>query len=164
VWTHRPIYGNETNQESLSDLLSEGRPHIVFADDKVRLKSNSPLWRDGSLHLVVSVENWKGIPPHDGWTCLIQSFSHQNLGGVTNGVFKIYIACRRGTPRGLQVSQRVSARTRLSHVLDAVLSGSRCPIPRTGHHSWVKTVMGCSTGIGDFLPLKLRRCSPSCFG
>jgi hypothetical protein len=113
-------------------LLLEGRPHIVFADDKVGLKSNSPLWRDGSLHWVVSVENWKGIPPLDGWTCSVQSFSHQKLGGVTNGVFKIYIACRKGTSQGLQFPQRVSAMTRLSHVLDAVPSGSRCPIPSNG--------------------------------
>jgi hypothetical protein len=132
VWTHRPVYGNEANQERLSDLLSEGRPHIVFADDKVRLKSNSPLWRDGSLHLVVLVENWKGIPPHDGWTCLVRNFSHQRLGGVTNGDYKIYIALRNGTPHELQFSQRIAAKTRLSHVLDAVPPGSRCPIPLIG--------------------------------
>jgi hypothetical protein len=57
------------------------------------------------------------------------SFHIRDWGGVTNGDFKVYIALQKGTPHELQFSQRVAAKTRLSHVLDAVPSGSRCPIP-----------------------------------
>jgi hypothetical protein len=129
VWTHVPTVGHSEGKETLTRLLADTRLHAIFTDEKVRLKPSSPVWKDPFLKLVVSVEPWKGMPPPCQWTCSTQTFSHQELGGVTNGVFKVYLARGIGTTCAVSFGTNPSARAILSHVLDAVAPGSRCPIP-----------------------------------
>jgi hypothetical protein len=129
AWTHAPTSGQLDNNVQLSKRLASGRPHVIFIDEKVRLKPNSAVWRSPTVRLVVAVENWKGAPPRDGWVSSMHSFSHQALGGVSNGSFQVFVARRVTSTHEVLFPDQVAARTKLSHILDAVASGSRCPVP-----------------------------------
>ena len=128
-WTHVPAYGDEENKLRLMELLASGRPDVIFLDEKVRLKTSSPVWRAPNLKLVLSIENWKGSPPRNDWACATHSLSHQDLGGVTNGVFRVFWARRCSTTHDVTFPDQAASRSRLSHILDVVAPGSRCPIP-----------------------------------
>ena len=128
-WTHVPAYGDEENKLRLMELLASGRPDVIFLDEKVRLKTSSPVWRAPNLKLVLSIENWKGSPPRNDWACATHSLSHQDLGGVTNGVFRVFWARRCSTTHDVTFPDQAASRSRLNHILDVVAPGSRCPIP-----------------------------------
>jgi hypothetical protein len=131
-WIHVPSYGDEENKLRLMELLASGRPDVIFLDERIRLKPNSPVWRTPNLKLVMGIEIWKGSPPRNNWACGTHTFSHQHLGGVTNGDFRVYWARRCSTTHEITFPDQAASRASLSHILDVVAAGSRCPIPPEG--------------------------------
>jgi hypothetical protein len=92
VWTVVLKPGEDSIGTRLVEALKERVPTLVFVDEGIRVRQNSPLWRERGIQVVVSGENWRGKPPKDWWTCETHELSHRALGGVTNGVFRVHMA------------------------------------------------------------------------
>jgi hypothetical protein len=108
----------------------------VFLDEGIRLRPSSPVWCSRPLKLVVSVEPWRSPPPKDWWTSSVQEVGHRELGGVTKGSFKLFLAKSNLIAAEVPSVLRSAPRGRLSHVIDPTVSGIWCQIP-----------------VGDLLPL-----------
>lgn len=78
--------------EQLTNLLVKDPPDMIFLDEGVCLRPKNPIWGERKLKLVVAVEPWKGKPPIQWWTCETRQFMHQDVGGVTNGIFDVHLA------------------------------------------------------------------------
>jgi hypothetical protein len=79
---------------------------------------------------VISVDNWKGKPPKDWWKTEAQEFSHNSLGGVTNGTFTIRLAKSLVLEANISADVDAVVPAKLKSVLDPTVKGSRCPIPK----------------------------------
>jgi hypothetical protein len=131
VWTLE-LEGKATDMNSrLVDLLKQEVPCLIFLDEWVRLRPSSPLWSHQSIQLIVSVDNWKGKPPKEWWSCQTQTLSHAELGGVTDGVFQVHLASNIFWPASVSSTVRIaSPPAKLKNFLDGSIQGSRCPIPK----------------------------------
>jgi hypothetical protein len=106
-------------------------PRLIFIDEGIWLQPNSPVWKARTVALVVAVENWKGKPPPKWWSCETHEFDHQELGGVRNGSFKVYVAKSVDLRVDIRTSIRMGVPAKFKHVLDHTIKGARCPIPNT---------------------------------
>jgi hypothetical protein len=129
-WTLKVEKDAGNIREQLEKVLVECTPQVVFLDEGIRLRPTSPLWKRREIQVVVSVENWKGKPPKDWWHTASQEFSHEDLGGVTNGIFKIHFATSPSLGATIESDRGPALRAKLSHILDHTEKGTRCPIPK----------------------------------
>jgi hypothetical protein len=106
-------------------------PSVVFVDEGVRLRPNSPLWKERGIHCVVSVDIWRGKPSKEWWSCQTLVMSHEELGGVTNGIFKIHIALSRTQNLEFRTTPRSAIPAKFKQILDSTVAGIRCAIPTT---------------------------------
>jgi hypothetical protein len=106
-------------------------PSVVFVDEGVRLRQNSPMWKERGIHCVVSSDIWRGRPPKVWWSCETHVMSHEDLGGVTNGIFKIHIALNRTQNLEFRSTPRAAIPAKFKQILDSTVAGIRCAIPTT---------------------------------
>ena len=93
------------------------------------MQSTSPLWYDRRVQLVVAIDIWRGTPPKELWSCASLAFDHSELGGVTNGHFKVHIAQSTGLAVEIPSELQPAVRAKFKHVLDPTRPGIRCAIP-----------------------------------
>jgi hypothetical protein len=115
--------------QRLEVVLKKCIPQLIFLDKGIRLRPTSPIWESWVVQLVVSIENWRGKLPKEWWTTKTWDLSHDKLGGVTNGSFKIRIARSITLETDLQHCVGPALLGKLKHVLDPTVKGVRCPIP-----------------------------------
>jgi hypothetical protein len=127
VWALRIERGH--NWDNLARALQDKVPDFVFVDEGLRLRPNNPVWRCLGIKVVVSTEVWRGKPYGEGWICSTQSFSHQELGGVTNGVFQVHLARNSGVRNEITQVVRRATPAQFKHCLDTTVPGIRCPVP-----------------------------------
>jgi hypothetical protein len=128
-WSFAPSGSGKSDSSRLQGLLADTPPHVLLVED-IRLKTSSPVWRTPGLLVVVSLVPWRGGPPSSQWSWTEQSISHSEVGGVTNGVFKVYIARNKLTQSSVCFGRRPAAPAKLRHVLDPTVTGPRCALPR----------------------------------
>lgn len=109
--------------------VGKNTPNIIFLEEGVRLRPNNPIWSQRRLRLVVAIDCWQGKPPADGWSCETRQIRHQDVGGVSNGCFDVFLAKSVGLKKSISRVLTQAVRARFKHMLDPTLTGIRCAIP-----------------------------------
>jgi hypothetical protein len=108
--------------------LRTAPPEVVLVEN-IRLRPNNPVWSTPGLLIVVSLVPWRGDPPRDKWSWTEHTLAHSELGGVSNGTFKVFLARNKLTEWDVLFSRRPAAPAKLHHVLDQTVTGPRCALP-----------------------------------
>jgi hypothetical protein len=158
VWTVGAGLASSELSPRVANALSLTVPRLIFIDEGIRLRPNSPVWKARTVALVVAVENWRGKPPPEWWVCETHKFDHQELGGVTNGKFKVYVAksldLMLASGQAYEWGCRQNSNT--CWITRSRERGARSPTPRLLRSG--KTPMVCYIGTDDIIRLKLLLC------
>jgi hypothetical protein len=136
-WSHpkgakvvRPVGATsvEMNRKQFSSLLVSDEVDVVLFDE-IAPRVNDPVWNSASVKLVIWSGGTKEHGPPESWSLVHWKVAHSELGGVTNGVFHMWAACR-STGRPLPQLQVVGVSATLSHVVSPTQGKGRLvPIP-----------------------------------
>jgi hypothetical protein len=93
VWRMRVAIDDTTSGKGDAVLKTSLRkePVNVVLMETGRLRRGSPVWEDEGVMVVVSLDGWRGSPPSQ-WTTRRMKIRHDQLGGVTEGEFTVYVA------------------------------------------------------------------------
>ena len=113
--------GSATTPRTLSHLCESQAPNVILVDH-VRLNHKSPVWKTAEVQVVVSTSQWRSTPTNEDWLTSSTLLDHADLGGVTNGTFRIYMAWRRAM-KAPEFDTAPSVPALLNHVIDPTLPG-----------------------------------------
>jgi hypothetical protein len=95
-----------------------------------------PVWSDSEVKLIAwfSVGTRGGSRTPRDWTTQHIVLRHNELGGVTDGVFHIFLSHRVGS-KDPEIHPPVGLTTNLGHIVDTTVGGKRCAAPTLDEES-----------------------------
>jgi hypothetical protein len=138
-------YGNDMSDECRGCL---GQCDFIFVGGHVPDGlMDGRVWKNQRLASVVTTSRPRKQPPPE-WSVQTVTFDHCQLGGVTNGVFKVYIYGRKGVMKEGIVMETGRTHQDLRWILKNDVPGSESPPPMTKMAATpVAKVVYCGKGV-----------------